>query len=221
MTGCSTSPTRDCVSALRSSLSRHGLRMVRLVSFASLTPVARHTDRHGWFDTEMTKPLHLGELHEALSGDAPAATAFTAANGAPSAGAWPRSRGQSSGGRRSAAEPRSRRSAYCASLGVRLRPPITAREALEKLRAGRFDVVLMDCEMPVMDGFTATARAAPERAGRERIAGHRPHRRCNRRGPRGMPRGRHGRLPGETLHARGTACRAGSAGWAARPPPCR
>jgi len=40
-------------------------------------------------------------------------------------------------------------------------------EALERFAEGSFDAVLMDCQMPVMDGFTAAARirAAEDRSG--------------------------------------------------------
>jgi CheY-like chemotaxis protein/HPt (histidine-containing phosphotransfer) domain-containing protein len=52
-----------------------------------------------------------------------------------------------------------------AALGLDCDTAANGREALEKLAHDRFDAVLMDCEMPVMDGFSAT------RALRERSAG--------------------------------------------------
>jgi two-component system sensor histidine kinase/response regulator len=42
-------------------------------------------------------------------------------------------------------------------------------EALERLAEGSFDAVLMDCQMPVMDGFTATQRIREN----ERLNNHR------------------------------------------------
>ncbi len=50
------------------------------------------------------------------------------------------------------------------SEGVIVEVALHGREALEKLATQRFDAVLMDCQMPIMDGFAATQalRQRPE-----------------------------------------------------------
>lgn len=141
-------------SALRLSQST-SLRTIRLLSFVSLAPDSSVS--RGPFDTEITKPLHLGELHEALSGGAHEETqAFTATNVFPSAMSLPRL-----SGRVLVVEdqPLNREVAIgiLRSLGLEVETANHGRQALDVLRAGHIDAVLMDCEMPVMDGFTATA----------------------------------------------------------------
>jgi signal transduction histidine kinase/ligand-binding sensor domain-containing protein/CheY-like chemotaxis protein len=146
-------PARDLLPQLRSSRTARP-RVVRLMSFASLTPVAVDTDRNGWFDAEVTKPLRLAQLHAALTGR-PAATAPAAAGGA----ALPAVASLAGHVLVVEDQPLNREVAegMLASLGVTVETAANGREALEKLRQGGFDVVLMDCEMPVMDGLTATA----------------------------------------------------------------
>ena len=43
------------------------------------------------------------------------------------------------------------------SLGLSVYSARNGEEALHEVRAGGYDVILMDCQMPVMDGFAATA----------------------------------------------------------------
>ncbi|HEY0063858.1 MAG TPA: response regulator, partial [Telluria sp.] len=47
--------------------------------------------------------------------------------------------------------------AMLASLGLRVQIARNGDEALQAVRAEPYDIVLMDCQMPVMDGFAATA----------------------------------------------------------------
>jgi signal transduction histidine kinase/CheY-like chemotaxis protein/HPt (histidine-containing phosphotransfer) domain-containing protein len=51
-----------------------------------------------------------------------------------------------------------------ALAGLTLDSAENGREALDRLNAGAYDAVLMDCQMPVMDGYTATRQRRAQEA---------------------------------------------------------
>ena len=133
-----------------------GLRLIRLVSFVDISPAAI-ADRS--FDAELTKPLRLVQLHRALLGQ-------TAQEKSESAAAAEVSQASGRFAMRLAGrvlvvedQPLNREVAngMLSSLGLRVETANDGQEALTRLERERFDLILMDCEMPVMDGFSATA----------------------------------------------------------------
>ena len=122
-----------------------GVRFIRLVSFVDVSSVQSSRV----FDAELTKPLRLLELHEALL------CAATSVSSSPDPG-----RRTSLTGRVLVVEdqPLNREVAHgmLTSLGLRVETANDGQQALARLERERFDLVLMDCEMPVMDGLAAT-----------------------------------------------------------------
>jgi signal transduction histidine kinase/ligand-binding sensor domain-containing protein/CheY-like chemotaxis protein len=131
-------------------------RSIRLLSFVNLEPHRAGADLA--FDAELTKPLRLRHLHRALENrqfDGSSTLAGPEALGAPVAALPPLA------GRVLVVDdqPLNREVAVgmLASLGLVVETANDGHAALERLQTQAFDAVLMDCEMPVMDGFSATA----------------------------------------------------------------
>jgi signal transduction histidine kinase/ligand-binding sensor domain-containing protein/CheY-like chemotaxis protein/HPt (histidine-containing phosphotransfer) domain-containing protein len=139
---------------VRSRLGKN-LRTIRLLSFVSLSASAAGGDP--MLDTELTKPVRLAELHRALvncSDDSTPLTERTVALKKP-AGALPPLHG-----RVLVVEdqPLNREVAIgmLTSLGLEVETAHHGQQALDIMQSRSFDAILMDCEMPVMDGFSAT-----------------------------------------------------------------
>jgi signal transduction histidine kinase/ligand-binding sensor domain-containing protein/CheY-like chemotaxis protein len=125
-------------------------RSIRLASFVSLGRAKVADAPH--FDEEVSKPLRLLQLYRALADSSDENGAATN----PLAAQLPRLRGrvlvvEDQALNREVAE------GMLNALGVQVITAADGRQALEMLTTEAVDLVLMDCQMPVMDGFSATA----------------------------------------------------------------
>lgn len=126
-------------------------RVVRLAGFTNLQ--AAQDQNSQWFDAEITKPVRLIQLHRALTGDTAADASQTTGHPPPPpilAADLHVLVVEDQSLNRDVAE------GMLKALGARVDTAHDGRHALEMLARTNYDIVLMDCRMPVMDGFAAT-----------------------------------------------------------------
>jgi CheY-like chemotaxis protein len=125
-------------------------RAIRVRSFVTLTGAEPSGD--SWFDAELTRPLRMMALYAALTGKAADNAAAVAE---PHLRTFPPLEGrvlvvEDQELNRDVAD------GMLKSFGLEVDSAEEGREALAKLAANHYDIVLMDCQMPVMDGYTAS-----------------------------------------------------------------
>lgn len=130
-------------------------RIIRLSSFVDLGSETPAEER--LFDAELTKPLRVMRLHQVLTGRVERTPQETAEHAAQlQIRMLPRLRGQVLVVED---QPLNREVArgMLEALGLTVDEAADGRQALEKQATGNIDVVLMDCQMPLLDGFSTTA----------------------------------------------------------------
>jgi CheY-like chemotaxis protein len=162
-------PVTSFCKSLRAEASPR-LRIVRLTSFVSLA--SARIDGEWWCDAAVTKPIRLAQLHQALSGgisDVKEGRGVPASKPRAHTHTPPRLRGrvlvvEDQELNREVAEGMLR------SIGLEVDAAADGQQALDKLLCTSYDVVLMDCQMPVMDGYSATTKLRR----REHVGNHVP-----------------------------------------------
>jgi len=140
---------------------------LRLVMLSSQEIAGENAEHSKLFSAVLTKPLRRSQLFSCLS------AAMTSAAGSPptveAAGSMPDSTQQYAGPRILLVEdnPINLEVAVCMleSLGCSATTAHNGRMAIDAMNGGSYDAVLMDCQMPVMDGLTATAEIRRRESG--------------------------------------------------------
>jgi CheY-like chemotaxis protein len=160
-------PGRGGIDRLREAARAHAPRMVLASSIGALRPPGGENDPRRGCDAILGKPVRLHSVRECLArlfADAPASGApHAASRGQPAAAAGPAApREHVDGARLLVAEDnRVNQSLMRAVLereGFAVDIASTGAEAVEMARRQRYDAILMDVQMPAMNGVEATAR---------------------------------------------------------------
>ncbi|HKI31570.1 MAG TPA: PAS domain S-box protein [Gemmataceae bacterium] len=136
------------------------LRSTGLVVATPMTEARDRLFRAAGFDRVVCRPLHRSRLAESLA-DLQLAAAGAEAGHEPVANAGSRTPAPGQGARVLVVEDNVTNQKVATlllqSLGCRTDVAANGREAVEMIGLVPYDLVLMDCEMPVMDGFEAAA----------------------------------------------------------------
>jgi CheY-like chemotaxis protein len=147
-------PGKSGLELARTVSADPALRSVRLILLSSLIVDSEEAVAAG-FAVRLTKPARLTQLHDAILRALAPPQVASASSARPEPGASP------TPGRLLIVEDNAINQAVAkgiaAKLGFECDVAGNGLEALEALALRRYDAVLMDCEMPEMDGYEATA----------------------------------------------------------------
>ncbi|MCL4744185.1 MAG: response regulator [Burkholderiaceae bacterium] len=150
--------------AVRSALGQAAPPMILLTSITAST--VAQTARDAGFAACLNKPLRRQDLFRSIARvTGKTSAASLPANDAPAGDAAV----PASAARVLLVEDNVTNQAICAAmlsaLGLNSDIANDGAEAVAKFESGRYDLILMDCQMPVMDGFAATAEIRSREAG--------------------------------------------------------
>jgi CheY-like chemotaxis protein len=149
----------DLARAVRRAPSLRGARLVMLTSSGDHRAAAREAG----VEHMLTKPVRRARLLEAVAEAVGGREPQQAREAAPAAGAGGT---VSTGARVLVAEDNAINrlvvEGMLAARGIAVDVAESGREALDRLAEGAYDAVLMDCQMPELDGYAATAAIRAE-----------------------------------------------------------